>query len=1386
MFEKSSHTEWLSLLEVSGPFLAEPVLGAHFPQGLSGLDSSKKRRLRQAYEEWREAQDNGDSDFRAFHQAWINLVLKEGLELDEDDDEDVLKPAKGIKELFLEVPEYSITIKPDYIVVTDSDQPPSLLIQSLPAGVDLESANKADGYAASATERMVQLCRAAGVRLGLLTNGERWMLIDAPEGGVTSYASWYARLWSQEPVTLQAFVNLLGIRRFFLDPSQQLPALLDESVKHQDEVTDALGDQVSRAVEVLIQALDKADQDKGRNLLKGVDPSVLYEAGLTVMMRLVFLLSAEERGLLLMGDERYEAYYAVSSLRMQLREQAGRHSEEILSLRRDAWARLLAIFRAVYGGIGHESLRMPALGGSLFDPDQFPFLEGRAQGSNWRHDPAEPLPVDNRTVLLLLDAIQLYQGRTLSYRALDVEQIGYVYEGLLERTVIRASDTTLELSATKKSKKPWIMWGELENARLSGDRAVETLLEERSGSSKSRIANDLKKPVSESEKEKLLVVCQGDVSLRDRLVPFYHFLRIDPWQYPLLYLRGSFIVTTGSDRRETGTHYTPKSLTESIVKETLEPVVYIGPAEGAERKVWQLKSPAEILDLKVCDIAMGSGAFLVQVCRWLSERLLEAWTKSEARGRSVTNEGLVVEDTGDKQLIPADPEERLIIARRLISERCLYGVDVNPVAVELAKLSIWLVTMAKGRPFGFLDHNLRHGDSLLGITDLDQLHYLDLHVGTGSEKKLFAQKIDEAVEDANQLRRELRKRPILDIHDIEVMKNLDRKARLTLELPELVADSLIGETLGSTGKNPDFTSISIEAERAFNGSEDAIKALKSRALEGLSSDLLEGDELRKPFHWCLEFPEVFSVRGGGFDAIVGNPPFVGGQKITGALGTSYRNYLVKYVASGTKGSADLVAYFFLRAFLMLKESANLGLIAVNTISEGDTRQVGLERILKNNCKIINAYPNEPWPGSAAVFTSRIVMHKGSWQGVKYLANKKVDQISAFLTDRDEWSPLPLEENKGLSFIGSYILGLGFTLDEKKALSLISEDPKNSEVIFPYLNGRDLNTDPTQKPSRWVINFWDWPEEKAKEYAEPYRIIEGLVKPERQRRKENGEYKLRKPLPQRWWQYSEKRPALYHAIGRGEFFVNHPEGYDQFSGPNKKVLCITRVSKTVAFAFVPNDIILSEAVVVFPFESYAYFALLQSSIHRVFAWQHASKLKSDLRYSPSDVFETFAFPSYKYLDSDSHLFVLGKKYEEVRDQAMRDFGVGLTGIYTLFDDPHFDDSRIVDLRSIHESMDYAVASSYGWEDLDLEHGFHEVSYLPTSNNVIFSMSEKARAEVLHRLAMLNKERHEKEILESQDASDAYLVERNRGPLSSGVANVDTASKSQMDFFRQEHK
>lgn len=1331
--------DWLSLIEISGPFLAVPVLKEAFPQGLEALDAAKRKRLRQAYEEWREALELEDAQFGELHAAWIDEVLSRGLELDEDGKGDVLKRADWCTaNLKASLPEHGMTLSPDLAVIDEQRvNKPLLLIQTYAQDVDLHATLKQDSWAATPADRMVQLCRSLGCRIGLVTNGERWMLVDAPVGAVTTFASWYARIWSQEPITLQAFVHLLGIRRFFVDESEQLPALFDRSLKFQDEVTDALGEQVRRAVEVLIQTLDKADQDRNRELLHDVKEPELYEAALTVMMRLVFLLSAEERGLLLMGDERYEANYALSTLRMQLRKE----SEEILERRWDAWSRLLAIFRAVFGGIEHENLRLPALGGSLFDPDRFPFLEGRAKGSNWRRDAAKPLPIDNRTVLLLLEAIQQFQGRTLSYRALDVEQIGYVYEGLLERTVKRTDEVTLELDATKSAKTPWVKLAELDSARLDGAAQLAALLKERTGSSASRVRNDLAKPVDDTLADRLLTACQGDTKLRDRVKPYAHLLRTDPWGYPLVYPAGAFIVTTGSDRRETGTHYTPKSLTEAIVAETLTPVVYVGPAEGTPREQWVLKSPAELLDLKLCDPAMGSGAFLVQACRWLSDRLVEAWYQVEASGQTVSVDGEVLDAGAAKELLPRDSEARTVIARRLIAERCLYGVDLNPLAVELAKLSIWLVTLAKDRPFGFLDHNLRYGDSLLGIHRLDQLTQLSMNPTGQGQLRLFGQNIEQAVREAIELRQRLREMPIRDIRDVEAMAHLDADARRRLAVPESIADAFIGEVFASGGSSAALenalVSLTVHAGQAIEGDRDVLVSMHWRSVAALSTDLPADKPARRPFHWPLEFPEVFARERGGFDGIVGNPPFLGGKRITGAAGTAFRDWLVSYIARGRVGSADLVAYFFLRSYALLRENGHFGLLAVNTIAEGDTRQVGLEEMLKAGATIHAAYPNEAWPGAAAVVTSRVHVRKGGWDGSRNLHSTAVSHISAFLSGREDWSLQRLKANAGVTFIGSVVNGMGFILTPEEMQKMLDADPRNTEVIFPYLNGSDLNSDPGQCPSRFVINFWDWSEERAKRYLQPYNRILSLVKPLREKLK-------RAKYRDRWWHYSEAVPNLYHTIGFGHSFEKHPIGWNSALKQSSRVLVVTRVSKTLAFSFVKTGIVFSDATVVFSLNRDRDLALLQSNIHAVFAWQHASRLKNDLRYSPTDALEPFAFPDGFHDAPDGPLDDLGGRLHQARVEVMQADRIGLTKLYNRFHTDTERDPRIEGLRALQREMDTAVAHAYGWDDLDLQHGYHEVPYLPENDRVRFTISETARVEVLCRLSELNRQRYEEEV------------------------------------------
>lgn len=1361
--------DWLTLIEISGPFLAVPVLKEVFPTGLEGLDGLKRKRLRQAHEEWREAIETDDAQIAELHAAWVDEVLSRGLELDTDRRVSVLKRADWCAaNLAIELPEHSITRSPDMAVVDElrSNQP-LLLIQVFSHDTDLDATGKLDGWIATAAERMVQLCRASGCRLGMVTNGERWMLVDAPVGAVTSFASWYARIWAQEPVTLQAFVHLLGIRRFFGDEAERLPALLDRSLKYQDEVTEALGEQVRRAVEVLIQALDKADLDRHRDLLRGVKEAELYEAALTVMMRLVFLLAAEERGLLLMGDERYEANYAISTLRLQLTAE----SDGVLERRWDAWSRLLATFRAVFGGIDHENVRLPALGGSLFDPDRFPFLEGRIKGSQWRTDLAKPLPIDNRTVLLLLRAIQQFEGRTLSYAGLDVEQVGHVYEGLLERTVKRTNEVTVELDGTRNANAPWIKITELESARSEGAARLVELLKDRSGSSESRIRNDLLRPVDDAIAGRLLAACHSDTGLRDRIQPYGHLIRTDPWGYPLVYPAGAFIVAKGSDRRDTSSHYTPKLLTEAIVMETLTPVVYVGPAEGRPRDQWVLKSPSEILELKICDPAMGSGAFLVQACRWLAERLVEAWSLAEITGRVVSVDGAVLDASSGKELLPRDIDARTMIARRLIAERCLYGVDLNPLAVELAKLSIWLVTLAKGRPFGFLDHNLRNGNSLLGIHRLDQLTELSMTPTGKGQQRLFGQDIESAVNEAIEMRQRLRALPIRDIRDVEAMARLDADARKKLEVPEIIADAFIGEVFASGGNanvlaNSTAT-LAIQAGRAIDGNSEAIESVARRTVMALATGTPADKPMHRPFHWPLEFPEVFNREQGGFDGMVGNPPFLGGQRITGVAGTAFRDWLVNHIAEGRRGSADLVAYFFLRVWSLLRDGGGFGMLAVNTIAEGDTRQVGLEAMVDEGAVIHAAYPNEPWPGKAAVVTSRVHVHRGEWLGERTLVGRSAPFISAFLSDREEWSPKRLKANEGIAFQGSITLGMGFVLPRDQALIMLAADSKNAEVIFPFINGDDLNSSSDHLSDRWVINFWDWSEARAKDYELPYKWIRERVYPERLEKSKQKSYQ---DIMSMWWLHWRPRPELFQAIGRCDQLMRRSRSTNVASGPMRLVIAVSRHTKYFNPLFINNNGIPSDATVVFAFQDSENLAILNSNIYQAWVQKFGSYIGMTIRFTPSDCYETFPRPAEGQVGLDK----LGEMYATIRKNLMQDLGIGVTQFYNIFHDQGNQGRDFQAVRELQVEIDCAIAHAYGWQNFDLGHGFHEVPNLPDHDRTRFTISEAARIELLRRLADLNRQRYQEEVdqgLHDDSSASSKSVSRSKVPLATPQPSFD---------------
>jgi len=446
---------WLELLQTSGPFLTLPVVSRVFPNGLPQVPQQDRARIRSLVATMM-------ADGGASRHTVIETMLREVLDWRHHLRIDTDMP----ETLAAIVTDHNVPVRPDFGVYaegvdddeeeeTDDEEsaegttspvpgqgPWKLLGAYLPWGTHPLARTVIGNWTASPVERLAYLLRARDVPVGTVTDGRWWAIVWAPRDGAMGAAVWDASLFGEEPPSLQAFVALTNRARFLAaKPEDRLPAMLSESLERQEEVTETLGRQVRAAVELLVTTLDRLDRESSGALLAGVDDDALYAGVVTLMMRVVFLLFAEERRLLPSDDDLYVSAYSVGYLVDQLEQQASLAGEQTLEHRTAAWHRLLAVSRAVYGGVAHEDLRLPAYGGGLFDPDRYPWLEGRPSGQV----PA----IDDRTVLRMLRAVQFVtidgERRRLTFRALDVEQIGYVYEGLLELEVRTATDVVIGL-----------------------------------------------------------------------------------------------------------------------------------------------------------------------------------------------------------------------------------------------------------------------------------------------------------------------------------------------------------------------------------------------------------------------------------------------------------------------------------------------------------------------------------------------------------------------------------------------------------------------------------------------------------------------------------------------------------------------------------------------------------------------------------------------------------------------------------------------------------------------------------------------------------------------------------------------------------------------------
>lgn len=1297
-------------------------------------------------------------------------------------------PGERLPEAFrLAIPDTGQLLVPSAALVRKPDSRPVALLWELPQGLPLDARETVTGgwdYPPSA--KLDRLLRHAGVAIGLLCNGTHLRLLYAPHGASSGSLTFPIGVMARadgRPL-LEALVMLLHATRWFgVAPEHQLPALLAASREAQGKVTKLLSDQVLEALHGLLAGFEQASGSGSAGLTAAyrdpdLGPEHVYAGLLTFMLRLVFVLYAEDSGLLPTDDDFYAEHLSALALYEELAADAGAYPEA-MARRFGAYGRLIALFRAIFFGVSHGALRMPPRHGELFSPHTYPFLEGNREPSSPAPDHAAgrrriELPaIDDETIYRVLRRLLVLGEERLSYKALDVEQLGSVYENLMGYRLV---ELTAEAVCLKKTAT-WVSGEELAGV-AQGARAK--WLQDEAGLAKSEAERAARALAGARKPEAVLEALLESGAAR-------------PHSRTAL---GRFVLQPNAERRRSGSHYTPRSLTAPIVAKTLAPLLAALPRRSPRRGAPPAEGPSsqDLLALKICDPAMGSGAFLVEVVRQLGDHLVAAWRREGQGGALLPAHG------------PAhDSEDATARARRLVAQRCIYGVDRNPQAVTLAKLSLWLITLAKDKPFSFLDHALRCGDSLVGL-DIEQLTGFHWEAGgKGQQLDLIDAELRAVLREAVEARERI---TALAHEDSPAAQR--EKERLLDDAEDAVArlrrigDLVLGAFFSST-KDKER-----EAERVRR--RDLVAAWLGSGRDECPAELVElAEDFRKripAFHWMIELPEVFWVerpdpldggKHGGkawMDGFVGNPPFLGGRRVMGAAGEEYSLWL-EWLHQGSK-NADLSAHFFRRCFSLLGSHGTMGLIATNTLGQGDTRVTGLQVLVASDGYIYDAVRSMPWPGEAAVTVSVVHLAKG---GTRRGLPANLDGIpvpsinSRLRAGQERPDPVDLVANADKSFQGSIVLGMGFVLSPEEREALVKKNKRNAERIFPYLGGEEVNSHPVQDFDRYVINFGDMSLEEAGRWPDLLAIVREKVKPERDRANRDAHRKY-------WWHYADKRPALYAALKSVS-----------------RCLVLSRHSKYLMFAFQDSSRVLSEATCVFPLHNGGAFAVLQSRIHEPWARLLSSTMKSDMRYSASDCFETFPFPPEPAL---SALDPIGEELYAARAHYMALTWQGLTTTYNQLKNPDYagelapssspapdepdlksapwlqpaglvaaipalasdpqlrqPETRVAylhHLRHLHEALDRAVLAAYGWADLPVP------PYCPPRPDDHPGLAAVALFEdaIIDRLFALNAERAAEEAAAAgRPAPAAKARPGNPPPKTSRRAKPGAAQTSLLD-------
>ena len=949
-----------------------------------------------------------------------------------------------------------------------------------------------------------------------------------------------------------------------------------------------------------------------------IKPTEYYHYLLRLIYRILFLMVIEERNLVYpqspVAPKRdiYDTYYSLMRLR--------RLSEKrYLADRRhhDHWLALMATFHLFEDGGPGGNLGIAPLAGDLFRADAI--------------GPLNQCSLDNETLLHCLRSLSLYESQKtgqvirVNYAALNVEEFGSVYEGLLE----------------------------YEPVFVHNGNNVE------------------------------------------------------------------FAFAAGDERSRTGSHYTPDDLVQPLIKHSLDYLI--------ADKLKTANPEEALLSLRVADISCGSGHILLAAARRIATEL-------------------AIVRTGEEQPSPSAFRSAI----RDVIRNCIYGVDLNPLAVELCKVALWLEAHIPGQPLNFLDHHIKCGNAIVGFAHREEMQkgVPDQAFVTmpGDDKEVVAElrKRNKAERIRQGKQESLAFTPEIDQSFSLSLKQWHEIAALPERTPSEIEEKKRRYQAFATGKDSSLlhqiASIPIAQfyiEKTYGNRSSIITDDEySQYLSGHQSpnaqatDMVQATADKKNFfHWFLEFPEI--IDDGGFDCILGNPPYLGRKNLSSTYGYTFCNFVPwEYTPAGL---SDLVVYFVRRIYDILRPSGFTAFITTNSIIDGDVRRDSLEQVLTKGGSINFAVRGIKWPGKANLVVSLVGLHKGNWKGRYYLDGKVVSAISAYFEDNiDVGVPSSIIENIARIYQGSIFLGDGFLLSPYEAENLLKINLKNRDVIFPVINGQEMNTKPDQATERFVVNFLNRTESEASVYGEPFSLISEKVLPDRLIQKNVSAKKY-------WWRYYRYSYECYSKLGSLNFcFV------------------AVWVSKYLNFSAQPVDRIFTNSLYVFTTDRWDLYSIVQSTIHEVWARKYSGSLETRLRYSPTDCFETYTFPEALWQVPNQILATTGEHYHEYRRALMIRLWLGLTDIYNLFhnrdltsvivakvsgkpDEAESGYAGILELRKLHRELDEAVLAAYTWSDLNLAHNFYEIETLPENDRVRYTISPEARKELLKRLLALNHQR-----------------------------------------------